>query len=267
MKALYLHHLRFLKTTISTHLDVTPLRDELHLIDRMNSADLQSLFASMTALDAVTLPEPVQHDLPSLLSRPTATSSDGDTVSTLNSFFASIVPNGSHDRDPLNHSSNFSVPTAAHDCSFLSPAVSNAPLDTALPSGTPAVYGASLPVVQSPSSVKTGASPSFVPRTVSQLSTVTRPASLPRTRSQRRVHSRWKSRSRVGRPRPHGVTSKRYYVRGTTRTLQGIRSDRIQIDLNIIHNRIVPLFEYEYGVQLFEHDHGNRYNDSTSHIC
>ena len=105
------------------HLNITPLRDELHLIDRMNSADLQSLFASMTALNAVSLPEPVQHDLPSLLSRTTATSSDGDTVSTLNSFLASIVSNGSHDRDPLNHSSNFSVPTAAHDCNFLSPAV------------------------------------------------------------------------------------------------------------------------------------------------
>ena len=58
------------------HLDITPLRDELHLIDRMDYLDLHSIFASMTALDAVSLIEPVQHDLPSLLSRTTATSSD-----------------------------------------------------------------------------------------------------------------------------------------------------------------------------------------------
>ena len=63
------------------------------------------------------------------------------------------------------------------------------------------------------------------------------------------------------------MSSKRYYVHGTTRTLQGIRSDRIQIDLNAIHNLIVPLFDYEFSIQLFEHDHGNRYNDSTGHIC
>ena len=74
------------------HLDLAPLRDELQLIDRMDSADLQSLFASMTDLDAVILPEPVQHDLPSLRSRTTDTSSDGDTVSTLNPFWFHLCP-------------------------------------------------------------------------------------------------------------------------------------------------------------------------------